>query len=97
MPFRRLALVRTSVNRSSGKAYSDDAYVMGVHHSDEVVFTALVDAFLGPLTQFAFGCLGDEDLAHDVVQDNFARVWRSWSRTNKGCWRLVSRQMPKLR
>jgi RNA polymerase sigma factor (sigma-70 family) len=57
-------------------SYTDDAYVTGVRRGDELVFTALVRAYLDPLTRFAFSLLSDEDAAHDIVQDVFTRIWR---------------------
>ncbi|HXC26136.1 MAG TPA: sigma-70 family RNA polymerase sigma factor [Gemmatimonadaceae bacterium] len=61
---------------------SDELYITGVHHGDEAVFTRLVHAYLAPLTRFAFGFIGVEDTAHDIVQDVFARIWQlgaDWS------------------
>lgn len=57
-------------------AYSDSEYIEGVHRGDEGIFTELVSAYVDPLTRFAFGYLGEEDTAHDVVQDVFMRVWQ---------------------
>jgi len=83
-PARRLALVR-SIDDASATPYDEATHVAGVQRRNEDVFTALVRAYIDPLTTFAFGCLGDEDAAHDVVQEVFARVWQlgaAWNPTS---------------
>jgi RNA polymerase sigma-70 factor (ECF subfamily) len=60
----------------NASSYADADYVAGVQRGDEAVFTALVHTYLDALTRFAFSFLGDEDAAHDIVQDVFARVWQ---------------------
>lgn len=77
MQHRRLSLVRPESPRgASGNMLADEEYIAGVQRGDEAVFTALVRAYLPPLTRFAFGFVGVEDTAHDIVQDVFARVWQ---------------------
>jgi RNA polymerase sigma-70 factor (ECF subfamily) len=56
--------------------HSEEAYIVGVQQGDDQVFTALVNAYIEPLTRFAFGLTGVEDVAHDVTQEVFARVWQ---------------------
>jgi RNA polymerase sigma-70 factor (ECF subfamily) len=81
---RRLSIVRGDSADSSHTASStashaldaDATYIVGVRAGDEAVFRAMVAAYLAPLTRFAFGCIGEEDPAHDIVQDVFVRVWR---------------------
>jgi RNA polymerase sigma factor (sigma-70 family) len=82
----RLALVRSPPdNRSGGEPRSDSAYIAAVHQADETLFTELVRTYLAPLTRFAYGCTGDEDAAHDIVQEVFARIWQlgaDWNPTH---------------
>ncbi len=56
--------------------YSDHEYITGVQRGDETVFTSLVHTYLPSLTRFAYGFIGNEEGAHDIVQDVFARVWQ---------------------
>lgn len=56
--------------------YTDEDYIGAVHRGDETIFTAMVHVYLDRLTKFAFGCVPDEDTAHDVVQEVFARIWQ---------------------
>ena len=70
--------------RQSDPMYSDADYVAGIQRGDETMFAALVHGYIRQLTQFAFGYTGEEDAAHDIVQDVFARVWllgRDWNPT----------------
>ncbi len=50
----------------------------------------LVDAYLGPITRFAFRMLGSAAEAEDVAQEAFLRLWRqapSWEpRAKVGTW-----------
>lgn len=76
MSKNRLHLVSATPPDEQNVIRDDEEYITAIRRGDEAVFTALVHAYLGPLTSFAFGCIGDEDAAHDVVQDVFARIWR---------------------
>lgn len=58
------------------REYSDTAYIRAVHEADDVVFTSLVRTYLEALTRYAFSLVGEEDAAHDIVQDVFTRVWQ---------------------
>jgi len=64
-----------STASSATPVVADADYVAGVHRGDEAAFTALVRAYLDPLTRFAYSYVADADVAHDLVQDVFARVW----------------------
>ncbi len=56
--------------------YSDDDYIAGVQRGDEAIFTAFVHTYLPVLTRFSYGFTGNEDAAHDIVQEVFARIWQ---------------------
>jgi RNA polymerase sigma-70 factor (ECF subfamily) len=79
MDRRKLALVRKAPADARGDADSsltDDQYVAAVQRGDEKVFTQLVREYSDRLTRFAFSVVDDEDAAHDITQEVFARVWQ---------------------
>jgi RNA polymerase sigma-70 factor (ECF subfamily) len=61
---------------------SDAARATGVQRGDVDIFTALVREHVDGLTRFAFSLVADEDTAHDIVQDVFARIWHLGSDWN---------------
>jgi RNA polymerase sigma-70 factor (ECF subfamily) len=42
-----------------------------------VRFTSLLDAYQASLVAFAFGMVGERELARDIVQDTFVAAWRA--------------------
>lgn len=53
---------------------------MRVRAGDGGAFRELFDRLYDPLCQFATGLLRSEDLAHEVVQEVFCRVWERRAR-----------------
>ena len=52
-----------------------DAWVARIPHGDDAAFTTMVDQFAGPLRRFAFRFTRSRDVAAEVVQDVFYKVW----------------------
>jgi RNA polymerase sigma-19 factor, ECF subfamily len=57
-----------------------DAWVGLVAHGDTAAFERMVDEFAAPLRRFAFRYTRSRDVASEVVQDVFYKLWRN--RTN---------------
>lgn len=51
-----------------------------IRDSDESALAELIQAYAAPLTMTAYGVLGSKDLAEDVVQTVFVRIWRGRAR-----------------
>jgi RNA polymerase sigma-70 factor (ECF subfamily) len=63
-------LVRDVVDDSGA-----DGWVSRIPHGDATAFTTMVDQFAGPLRRFAFRFTRSRDVAAEVVQDVFFKVW----------------------
>lgn len=63
-------------NKGESQYRKDRVYIEAVHDGDPERFTEFVTEYIDQLTRYAFSFLGDEDAAHDIVQDVFARIWQ---------------------
>ncbi len=62
--------------------YTDEQYVNGVRTGDRAIFTAMVREYLDPMLRFSIKVTGQNDCAHDIVQNVFIGVWakgKGWS------------------
>jgi RNA polymerase sigma-70 factor (ECF subfamily) len=57
-----------------------DALRQRLAASDEAAFEAVFDRFAAPVFRFVSGMVGDDALAHDLVQETFASLWKARER-----------------
>lgn len=62
------------------EALSDHELVAAVRDGDEVAFQEIVRRYRGPITNFVYRMLNDYDMAVDLAQETFLRVYTSASR-----------------
>lgn len=56
---------------------SDKEFTVGLKKSDERVFEKLFRHYVTPLSEYAFFYLKDRQLAEDIVQDLFVKLWEN--------------------
>ncbi len=71
--------------------YTDAELVQRVRHGDEAAFEALFLAWYEPLCRFVAGYVSGPDIAEEVVQGVFVRIWE-----NRGTWLVRNGLRPYL-
>jgi RNA polymerase sigma-70 factor (family 1) len=55
--------------------HTDQELVVHLQSGNERAFTEIFNRYRGPLFQFIYKKTGDEEIARDIVQDVFIRIW----------------------
>jgi RNA polymerase sigma-70 factor, ECF subfamily len=59
--------------------YSDEQLTQQFLSGDEKAFEKLVEKYLKPLYNFIFQLVRDKEVANDITQDVFVKIWKSMS------------------
>lgn len=66
-----------AVNAAKAKTLADAELIERVRRGDEVALAALYDRYGGLILTVALRIVGDRELAEEVMQDTFLRVWNA--------------------
>ena len=58
-----------------------DQYIAGLQRQDQKVFSALYDAYGGALFGVVLRIVQSNELAEQVLQDTFMKIWRNGAAT----------------
>jgi RNA polymerase sigma-70 factor, ECF subfamily len=75
LPARLLAVTSIKKGVELGADVRERAWIDGVRRGNVAAFERMVRAYGPPLSRFAFGLLGSQEDADDIVQDVLWRVW----------------------
>lgn len=62
---------------------SDKQIIKEYLSGDEAAFSELVKKYLKPVYNFIFRLVNDRDVAEDLTQDTFVKVWKNFHRYNQ--------------
>ncbi len=65
---------------SEGDDALEQKLIAEVQAGDQAAFGEIIQRYQRPVLDFIYRMLGDPDIAQDVAQDVFVRIWRSISR-----------------
>ena len=69
------------VDRADGVGRIEQATVAAARAGDAAAFTALFDAYHGPITSYLYRLTGSRETADDLAQETFIKAFRALSRT----------------
>lgn len=61
------------------KKYSEDELVFGLQQQDQQAFSYLYDNYSGALFGHIFKMVNEKELAEDILQEAFVKVWNNFS------------------
>ncbi len=72
------------------KKYSEDELVLGLQQQDQQAFSYLYDNYSGALFGLIFKMVNDKELAEDVLQEAFVKIWNNFSSYDNSKGRLFT-------
>lgn len=81
---------RTETNKnnflSSTNTYSEEELIRGLQNQDQTTFSYLYDNYAGALNGVIFKMVDDMQLAEDILQEAFLKIWNNFKQydSNKG-------------
>ena len=72
------------------KKYSEEELVFGLQQQDQQIFSYLYDNYSGALFGLIYKMVNDKELAEDILQEAFVKIWNNFSSYDKTKGRLFT-------
>ena len=72
------------------KKYNEEELVFALQHKDQQAFSYLYDNYSGALFGLIFKIVNDKELAEDILQEAFLKIWNNFSNYDSSKGRLFT-------
>jgi RNA polymerase sigma-70 factor (ECF subfamily) len=72
------------------KKYNEEDLVSALQQQDQQAFSYLYDNYSGALFGLIYKMVNDKELAEDILQETFVKIWNNFSNYNSGKGRLFT-------